>query len=271
MLCFWVPFFALTGGRVLDSIPTETGAKNGSKKGDKSGPEVFHESFRMRPRNLYYSVQDGGLLNPKEGEDSLLVVWFKLHRMPRLGRRTILVSKFDVDHPRRPGYAIALFRDANGIRPTIFWQASKQRGRWISFAEMEFLTQHWIMLALSFHENEYLGLHGAIILDQKRPEVQLLGGHQLRALTIPDAKSDFMVGALSDRQFRGQIGAVMVVQRKKLAEELLSIVADIVRAPTVLPAAISKQDLTFWSLDGATDLSKNKLAIVAGDLVAAAD
>lgn len=259
-LCFGLPFILLNGCQL--SGPKLSENQSIESAPGKLGPEVFPESFRIGSGSPFFSVKDGDVLNPSLSNDFLLITWVRLNQMPRLGKRTILFSKFDVQGPGRPGYAVALFRDSNGVRPMVFWQSSKKPGRWLSFAEMRFRPQHWMMLALSFHDHKYLGLHGALIVDGEEPSVELYGGYEFNSTALPDAKSDFRIGSISENSFRGQVGAVLAMQRAELTADLREILSDALRYPLRLPGSVRERDLLFWCLDGTRDLGPGKLEVV---------
>ncbi len=261
LICFGLPFFLLNGCQLGPSMGE--GIEELAPRSEKLGPEVFQETYRIGVGSAFYSVNDGVALNPSSSDDFLLITWFKLQQMPRLGKRTILLSKFDEESPGRPGYAIALFRDSNGVRPMIFWQSSERGGRWLSFAEMRFRSQHWLMLALSFHDQKYLGLHGTLVVKGEQSVVELLGGYEFDEPTLPDAETSFRIGSVSENSFRGQIGAVTVLRRERLTDDLRDILEDAVKSPLELPGAVSKGEVQFWSLDGAKDLGPLKLEIIS--------
>ncbi|MCB0334109.1 MAG: hypothetical protein KDD55_11455, partial [Bdellovibrionales bacterium] len=129
------------------------------------------------------------------------------------------------------------------------------------FSEVTLLPRQWYMLAFSFVDDSFLGVHlghqgkeGEVVLDP-------LGGYEMEPDLRPDSESDLIFGAQRSGLFRGLIGPFGVFSGEHLGENLEETLRDMLEQPLVIPPAIEMKNVLLWSVDGIQDLSENKLQL----------
>jgi hypothetical protein len=179
-------------------------------------------------------------LNPSGKDDFLFYIWFKLRKPLVDGERAVFVAKFDPDSKIRPGYSMSLVGGPDGVRPHIYWQSEQGQGRWYPFASTQLRAKEWYVLAVSFREERYLGVHLMMHNGGKKPEV--LGGYDLEQQVIPENQADLLVGAFGVSKFRGRIGPFGVIRRPGMTKDVATFVAEMSKEPGILPSEISSSD-----------------------------
>lgn len=222
---------------------------------------VFPSSFVVAKEESFIRVLSTSNLNPKEGEDFLFVGWFKLRRLPALGEKITFVSKIDSSRRTRPGYAIAVSRDGDSLRPEIYWRDETGKGNWYDFVSMKVPTKSWFMLALSFRKDRYLGLHGGTLgSDGMNPRVELLGGYDLPKGVVPEPHSDLIIGSSSKSSFRGRIGPIGIVAGFPRDMKINTVLRETLENPINIPASYG--DVRLWVGNRAKDESAYEHALV---------
>jgi hypothetical protein len=130
---------------------------------------LFPEAFPINQQGDYLQIGHSPALNPSADGAFLLTTWLNLRRLPAVGERLILLSKYEGSPRTNNGYAIALHRDEHSIRPLVFWGDPSTTGRWYDFPEISLESRQWLLLGLSFSEQKYLGLYYGTI-DSPRVE-----------------------------------------------------------------------------------------------------
>jgi hypothetical protein len=179
-------------------------------------------------------------LNPGGAGDFLFYIWFKLRKPPAQGERVVFVAKYDPESKARPGYSIALVGGPDGVRPNVYWQNEQEQGRWYPFASTQLSAKEWYLLAVSFRDARYLGVHLIPHKGGKKPEV--LGGYDLESQAIPDTNADLVVGAFGVSKFRGRIGPFGIIRREAMTKDVAAFVAEMSNVPGSLPYAVSSSE-----------------------------
>lgn len=181
-------------------------------------------------------IRDSEGISPMTGEDFLLFVWVKLSRLPAPHSRAVAVVKFDAEEVMRPGFAIALARKEDGLRPEVYWKGNSLRGGWYSFPEVHYAPRDWTLLALSYRDDRFLGLHAVARNPGHEPRVIMLGGHVVDGSAPPRVQVPIDVGAVNGgSSFRGDIGPIGIVAGHRLAEYLPSLLKAIDQNPSSPP------------------------------------
>lgn len=238
IVCFSIPFLLTVKiGSLLVS--------NGVDETIPSDPEtVFPTSFRVARPGDAFKIAHSPTLVPREGEDYLFSLWFKLSKPLELGQRVVLLGKYDPKSKTRPGMSLALQRDLDGTRPVLYWGGEKTPGKWHTFAPIESSGRNWMLLSISFRKGYLLGMHAGDL--NPAVPIQLLGGYELE----PDARganeADFVIGSFGDSEFRGRVGPVSVVTSSNLSESLMETISVLRTARDVPPANLSNSEIQLW-------------------------
>jgi hypothetical protein len=141
----------------------------------------------------------------------------------------------------------------------VYWRDEHGHGDWYSFAPLQMSQRSWMMVAVSFRESRYLGVHAADL--SPGAPVQLLGGYDLEDGGLPTNAADLVVGALGSSPFRGRIGPVGVISKAGLSNELVDLLQEIRVARDCAPPAEAASVRLFIS--GAIDHSASKLRVMS--------
>ncbi len=178
---------------------------------------------RIESSGSHIRVSHGADLNPKEGENFILMAWFKFRRLPEDGESITLLSKVDSFLRSQRGYRLSLTREAGRIRPVVYWRNGEAVGGTYKFSPFELRHHQWAMFGLSFSEGRYLGLHAVMRVPGRKPEVILLGGYTLSTPVYPDATADLYAGSFSGPPYRGFLGPMSIISLKKRRDSLYRI------------------------------------------------
>lgn len=196
-------------------------------------------------------------LNPVHGKDFIVSGWFKLARPLQIKEKVLLLGKDDSLAEPQSGYMIGLSRDTDTVRPIVYW-GDARKGKWYSFADTSIAAQSWFMLALSFQDGKFLGLHIAIPSTEGKTELKLLGGYEVEDGVLPSSLGPFVLGAWGDGKFKGRIGPFGVFSKSAIGDDLKNILKSLARTPEELPAAFSSEDVMLWAPRGLQDQSSAK-------------
>ena len=205
-------------------------------------------------------VEHASELNPVAGKDFIVSGWFKLSRLLQSREKILLLGKNDANSEPQSGYIIGLSRDADTIRPIVYW-GNDNKGKWYSFSDISIAAQSWFMLVLSFQEGKYLGLHIATPSATGKTELKLLGGYEVEDAVTPTSSGPFIVGALGDGKFKGRIGPVGVFSSANIGDDLKNVLKELARSPDELPAAFGSEDVVLWAPQGLHDESPAKRSL----------
>lgn len=210
----------------------------------------FPSVFEVRAANTYLSVPHTGVINPHAERDFLFVSWFQPRRLPSPGERMTLFSKLTVKSDDAPGFALALSGERDAVRPMIYWRGvGAGQGRWMSFSELPLVPRTWVMLALSFRDQRYLGLHAVLSLPNEERRTLLLGGYDLEELGVPANDAELRLGSIGANRFRGAIGRFGVFQVRGLSALLAEALEQFATAPDSPPRSLPSPVLWYRAGD----------------------
>jgi hypothetical protein len=262
-----------------------------SPAGGSFGRHLFEQEIRVSGQGSYIEVPHHLSLVPSKSssKDFLIAVWFRLGDIS-VGRRSILLVKYDRKYPPHPGYAIA-FRKAedNSIRPEVYWQDKEGKGGWLVFPDItesglniQEAGKEWQLILLSFRKGRYLGLHHGVYrqnnfnVDIDTSGIRTLGGYDLPNIDIPDSNSALFLGTPYIGDIRANIGFFGIAQLPHLTEQLTQIANSLFAVPMTelsgelaTPSSVVKSE--DWSLfiggggggGGLADYSANNHKVIA--------
>lgn len=194
-----------------------------------------------------YQVPDSNQLNPELNQNFYLLFWFNPKELPKEGTRLPLLSKINSDRRAQPGFAIALKRNSDEIRPEIYWRNDEGRGRWFTFSPFSISPHRWHLLLLSFRENRYLGLHGVAASPDGTGSMQLLGGYNFEPPElIASSTAPIRVGTFSADGFIGDIGPLGIILGGSSRVDLLDIVEEAAVKPVEPPSVFKSSAVKLW-------------------------
>ncbi len=272
LLAFAVPLiFALTVGGVFSKYMPESVVslvESESDINEKDGSEkdsLFPNSVSINNSNSLISIKSNSSLEASDGKDFIFSFWVKFKKLPSQDENMIIISKYDDKSASRKGYSFALAREQENVRPSVYWRDENNNGTWFAFSEIYVEPKLWNLFVISFRDNKYLGLHTAALLEKDQTlstQIKLLGGYELSTTIIPQNKSNLEIGAISAGKFRGKIGPVGIFNRKKITENLDSILKNLIAAPLSVPAFFEQEDVGLWMVNGQTDTGPKQNKIV---------
>ena len=224
--------------------------------------EHFPAAVDISAQGTYLYVPHSEHLLPAEGKDFGFFFWVNLKRLPAAGQRLVLFSKFEAGSNALPqrGYAFALKREGEGVRPVVFWGDGVNGGRWWDFPEVQLTPKQWVLLGFELHDRRYLG---AFVKEASGAEgARILGGYPLEAGSgtgMGDAGLVF--GAFRDRPFRGAIGPLLVVGKHGLSDHLPQTLSEFAENPLQVPASLKDGDVKLWMPAGPKDESSHKAQV----------
>ncbi len=225
----------------------------------RSQDESFPESVPVLASGAVVRVSDDERLNPAGEGMFLLTAWIKLRGPLVDGDRAAIISKFDPNTLSKPGYAVALVGGPDGVRPQVYWQDENGKGKWLSFAATQMQPKEWYLLALSFRDARYLGLHIRPLNEAGRVEV--LGGYDLDGYTIPRPKADLLVGAFGSSKFRGRVGPIGVFSGKDMFSDIPKLLKTMAAKPEQVPHQVDPDEVALWA-SPKSDSGPKQLSIV---------
>ncbi len=221
----------------------------------------FSHATSISAAPSFLRVKKSAHLSPIVGEDFLLTVWFRLKKFPQPGEQVGFIAKIDASDRSRRGYTIGLTREERDLRPFVTWRNAEGEGRYQLFSEVALLPRQWYMLALSFVDDSFLGIHLGHIEGEGEIVLEPLGGYEMEEDIRPDSDSDLVLGAQRNGRFRGLLGPFGVFSGEDLGENLEGTLREMLEHPLSLPESIEMEHVLLWSVDGVQDLSENKLEL----------
>jgi hypothetical protein len=257
---FCIPFFAvyllLGGGQGPATV------EQGDSKPLVEKDPRFPEAFVVRASNTFLRVRHSPQIQPATDAPFLFAFWMKPVRLPSEGERITIVSKVDSSHLSKRGFSLSLYREGDQIFPLVWWQnTAGQAGGMYRFAALEYTPDSWILLALSYRDSKFLGLHSAFIDAAGASQLNLLGGYELESVEVPLSESDLLIGARGEGSFRGRIGPLLVTHQQFSEKAAISVLEALVRSPRTLPSEIDGESLGLWAPQSVTDLSSQAQTI----------
>ena len=216
----------------------------------------FEKSLNLTAGKKRLQIKSSNSLCPSKGEDFLLLSWLRLNDSLREGEQLVVLSKYERKQGTKAGYALALRKENDLIRPVVYWNNEQNEGRWHSFAELEGAEKSWIMYAISFTKGRYLGLHAIRVIDKDTREVELLGGYDLESEIFPHSMANLLIGSAARGEFRGKLGPIGVFSGENLGEDLEAVLNNLKEDPQELPSSLEDANILLWSKDLKKDQSK---------------
>ena len=196
------------------AIPLTFAAKvSGIFSGDTDyiDDKVFPSAFNVFAPDRTLEVLNSSELNPSDKSDFLISIWFQIKRLPRDGERAIFLSKYDGDTKNKPGYAVAVARSGDSLRPQVYWRGLSGAGNWRTFSEIDVIPGQWYRLLISFYDGQYLGMQGYAYSNEASTKPTLLGGFELEEALEVKSNSNIFLGSLGSKNYRGRIGPVAII------------------------------------------------------------
>lgn len=214
---------------------------------DSDGEDRFPDAQTISLPGTFLRVRPSTGLDPVADKDFLFVGWFKLKKLPEVGQKVVVFTKNDQDGKKQGGYSIAISRDADAFRPVVYWKDSRGNGGIYPFASMSILSRKWFMLALSFREKRFLGVHGALLDGVQKPKVKLLGGYEVEDGILPTNGGDLQIGAMNQNVFRGQIGPFGIFMKQGMSDQLPAILDNFIKSPEDTDRRFTSNEIVLWS------------------------
>ncbi len=224
------------------------------------GDSFFPAYVGINTPGQHLEVQAEDALSPRSGRDLLISGWFKLSRTPQVLDKILLFSKVDGQADSAAGYIVGLSRDSDTIRPIVYW-GDGTNGKWYSFSDIGAAVQGWFMLALSFQEGKYLGLHLGLPVPGQRPEIRLLGGYEVEGRVLAASRAPLRIGAWNEGLFRGRIGPFGVFSPSSMADSLKDVLKSLARDPLSAPPMFATKEVELWVPEAGKDISSYKRTV----------
>ncbi len=209
------------------------------------GDDVFTDALIVKGPSNAVRVSDAPGLTPSGADDFIFFVWFKLRDPLEKEERVYLMGKYAPDSRERLGYGLALVGGIDGVRPQVYWQGDAGPGNWHTFAAAKLKPQQWYLLAISFREKRFLGVHLATLGNESAPAV--LGGFSVEGTGVPKTDADLVVGTFGSNYFQGRIGPFGIIQSKHFSDDVSGFVRAMADDPTSLPSTARAEDVALWA------------------------
>ncbi|MEZ4754561.1 MAG: hypothetical protein R3A13_09695 [Bdellovibrionota bacterium] len=246
------------------AIPLTFAAKiSGAFSSTSYSDDIFPGAFNVLTPERTLEVLDSQEINPAAGSDFIISTWFQLTKFPKAGDRAIFLSKYDSSDRSKAGFALAVSRTADAIRPEIYWKGQSKKSGWYTFSQVNLVPGQWYHLVISFYNGKYLGLHGHTYDPKSSAKPKLLGGYELKQETILANGSNLFIGSLGAKNFRGRIGPTSIVKFSNLRDSFDNM-WQIFKASDPL-SILDKDQVLLW-IENNQDKSQNnyKLKIKGG-------
>lgn len=211
----------------------------------QEGDDVFSEALIVKGHSNAVRIEDSPKLTPLTDGDFLFFIWFKLRHPLDKEERVNLMGKYDPESKERIGYGLSLVGGLDGVRPQVYWQGDAGVGSWHTFAAAPLKPQQWYLLALSFRERKFLGVHIAALGNENKPLV--LGGFSVEGSGLPKTNADLVIGAFGTSYFQGRIGPFGIIQSKSLSDNVSAFTRQLAAEPLTLPETVTAEDVALWA------------------------
>jgi len=221
-----------------------------------------HGGIEVTGPDSVIEVQNSVDLDPQPGK--IFVVSFKLYlqRLPKIGVRQNIFSKYSAKVLPYEGWAIALQRYSTSVRPEVYLRDQDGRGGWHTFDTIELKSQTWYSMTMVVKAGDFVRLYfGApdnVPSDSLTVPQSFVGGASLKGFNLEASKSNLFIGATNAgrKGFRGRISSVLVatlpektIFDKKLENLFATSSANIV-------AALAQEDIKLWIDKASKDESR---------------
>jgi len=195
-------------------------------------------------------------LHPQPGEDFLVWGWFRMLRLPPVGEKTLLLQRYDgLGVGPHPGYALALAREVDGIRPMVYWHGDEDdQGRWFSFAQVPLDAKEWFLISFTFHDPERV----LELTISTSDGLRRAGAYDLEGQWLPVSEAPLVVGAVGDRDFRGKVGPFGVLSGSISPKQVRRIHLELSRDAESVPGFLEKEDISPFLWVGSEGLDRSQ-------------
>lgn len=224
------------------------------------------KSVLMRGPGSFFRLRDAPTLDPEENRDFVFSLWFSLKDLPESSERDILVAKFEGESRSRTGYAIAVRKDGNQLRPSVYWRGKVKKGGWYEFPPMPFSKGSWYLLVLSFRQQQFLGLHYKLIetiAPNNKAKLTSLGGYDIAEVGSIENSSMLLIGAPARSELRMLLGPVAVVSGTSADSNFQELLGALEQGALEPVQHVSHFNTVLWIEGTAKDASGNKHKVKA--------
>jgi len=232
------------------------GMTSSEKVETKKGPPFA--SYAINKNGSHIRIAHDQNLNPIEGEDFILMSWFKFFRLPKEKESFLLLSKVDSQLRSQRGYRLGLTREHGRLRPFVYWRNNDSLGGTYKFSDLNLSPRVWVMFGISFSKQRYLGLHAVIKAPGRKPEVVKLGGYELSVPVLPDASADVFAGSFAGTPYRGLLGPLSIVSFQERKESLHRIYKTVAQENESVKSIFGNDQIKLLIEDARSDNSKYK-------------
>lgn len=228
--------------------------------------DLNFKSVLMRGPGSFFRLRDAPTLDPEDNKDFIFSFWFSLKDLPESSERDILVAKFEGESRNRTGYAIAVRKDGNQLRPSVYWRGKVKKGGWYEFPPMPFSKGNWYLLVLSFRQQQFLGLHYKLIessIPSSKAKLTSLGGYDIAEVGSVENSSILLIGAPARSELRMFLGPVAVVSGASADSNFQELLGALERGALEPVQEVSHFRTLLWLEGAAKDTSGNKHKIKA--------
>lgn len=170
-------------------------------------------------------IQADEFLDPRDGKNFLVSMQLRLEEFPRLGDRTVILSKDETKGAALHGWAIGLNREKTSLRFAVFWK-SEDGGGWYLFDHYPLNTRVWYAITLIAVPREYLALYlqegERGVAPRFSSKVVFLGGVEISKSGVPKSAAGLSLSTLreSRRALRGQISSLLIASPRELPADI---------------------------------------------------
>ena len=207
-------------------------------------------------RGAFLKVLPSELFAPSLGKYFFVVAWFNIQDLPSSGQRVFLLSRYESSKSTKSGYAIAISRTIDSLRPEVYWRDEAGRGGWYSFSDVKILPGYWFMVGLTYYDDTKLGMYVGSYEGNGRVILQPAGGYSFPEPILPASMYPLKVGSVKTGLFTGNIGPVGIFAKESRDHvEIKSIFKNFLKSPMAVPDTFKKDEILFWTPDAKHDLS----------------
>jgi hypothetical protein len=189
---------------------------------------------------FFASVPSDEEIDPAIGKGFLISVMLKIDQLPNTDARQKIVSKYNDNQPLI-GWAVALRRYNDIVRPEVYYRGKDGKGGWYPFEAVQIDPNLWYNLSLIVNPEHWMVLFweparpgaenvlgdwpggdrdaviDAVSSDRGVKTVIFLGGHDLGDIVPPATNADLQFGAKRAKGiFGGEVAAVLVARLEGL-------------------------------------------------------
>lgn len=203
---------------------------------DRTQPDEVsdNEDPDTRSGGFFASVSSDREIDPSGGKAFLLSVMVRIDQLPNSDARQKIVSKFNDTQPL-VGWALAVRRYGQAIRPEFYYRGNDGKGGWYPFEQVQIDTSAWYNISLIINPGQWMVMFweparpgaenvlgdwqggdrqaviDAVLSERGIKTVTFLGGHELGNIAPPETAADLQFGAKRAKGiFDGEVAALLV-------------------------------------------------------------